>query len=69
MFLTLKYWAVLGPRRGVGKGLKPLPRGKRGSGKKDYWKEGAAKPPVAQRAGGTFERKFKGTFERNLKGI
>ena len=33
-------------------GVKPLPRGKRGSGKKDSWKEGAPKPPVAQRAGG-----------------
>ena len=41
------------PGRGRG-GVKPLPRGKGGSGKKDSWKEGAAKPPVAQRAGGIF---------------
>ena len=26
-----------GPRGGVGEGLKPFPRGKRGSGKKDSW--------------------------------
>ena len=50
---TFKNPTVLGPRGGVGEGLKPLPRGKRGSGKKDSWKEGASKPPVAQRAGGT----------------
>ena len=37
---------------GVGEGLKPLPRGKRDFGKKDSWKEGASKPPVALRAGG-----------------
>ena len=52
--LTILSWAAKGPRGGVGEGLNPLPRGKRDFGKKDSWKEGAAKPPVAQRAGGIF---------------
>ena len=33
--IPIKNWPVQGPRGGVGEGLKPLPRGKRGSGKKD----------------------------------
>ena len=40
-------------------GLTPLPRGKSGSGKKDSWKEGASKPPVAQRAGGILQGRIK----------
>ena len=41
-----------GPRGGVGKGLKPLPRGKRGFWEEGFWGRDASKPPVAQRAGG-----------------
>ena len=48
----------------VGKGLKPLPRGKRGSGKKDSWKEGASKPPVAQRLVGLSEAREQGKQAR-----
>ena len=39
-------WTVQGPRGGVGKGLTPLPRGKRGSGKRDVTIEVPLNPPV-----------------------
>ena len=41
-----------GPRGGGREGVKTLPSGMRGYGLKDWWKEDAAKPLAAQRAGG-----------------